>query len=504
MSRDTKQFLKGIFSGYAFMIVSLIVSLWLVPFTLKYLTKPEYAIFAIASDLLSWLSLASLGVGSVLNSKGAQLMGKGDKAELNIITSTTFFTQIVSAVIIIIAGVVVTIYPSLLFSKDASAEHLQVVVAIIVIGYTMSFIFQPINFLLVANKQVHVDNYLKFGTLVIRTGLTVFFLTRGMKLLSLALSNLIATIIISFITWYRFKTTLGDIKINLKLWRFDRFKFLVKNGIWFTIGGLAGIFIFKIDSFMIGQYISLTTVTSYVITMKLYTIADSFHGQFFNTTRPYVAQVYGKGDMPLLSKMHNLSFNLSFTAAFIMGVGVMIINKWFIGIWVGKDLFLGETINMLLCINFIVQASVLPNRIILASTFYKIELHNITRISEGVLKLVVALLLIKIWGVNALTFSSIIACFIFSSIALNYLSSKLIKENFWDKIFLIALVLLIPVIHFITKLAPVQDILLIGLSILVLTIFWFREEKNIKIIYNRLAKMGRLNFRTTQIFDENE
>ena len=201
MGKDSKRFLKGVASGYAFMITSLIVSLWIVPFTLKYLTKPEYAIFAIAGDLLSWLGLAGLGVSSVFNSRGAQLMGKGDIGELNIVASTTFFTQLASAIIIILAGIVVTLKPELLFSKEASAEHLQLVVAILVMSFTISFILQPLNSMLIASKQIHIDNYLKFGLLAITTCLTVFFLMRGLKLLSLAISNFIGTIIISIITW---------------------------------------------------------------------------------------------------------------------------------------------------------------------------------------------------------------------------------------------------------------------------------------------------------------
>jgi O-antigen/teichoic acid export membrane protein len=294
MGIDSKRFLKGVASGYAFMIASLLVSLWLVPFTLKYLTRPEYAIFAIAGDLLSWLGLAGLGVSSVFNSRGAQLMGSGDREELNIVASTTFFTQLASAIVIILAGVIVVLKPELLFSKEASAEHLQVVVAILVTAFTISFIFQPLNAMLIANKQIHIDNYLKFGLLAINTCLTVLFLTQGLKLLSLALSNFIGTVIISIITWIRVKRTLGYIKIDPGLWRLDRFRFLLKNGIWFSIGGLAGIFIFRMDSFLIGQYISLTTVTSFVLTIKLYQIADKLHGQFFNTTRPYFAQIYGK------------------------------------------------------------------------------------------------------------------------------------------------------------------------------------------------------------------
>jgi O-antigen/teichoic acid export membrane protein len=451
MGKDTKRFVKGVVSGWAFMIVSLAVSIWLVPFTLKYLTKPEYAVFAIASDLLSWLSLASLGVGSVLNSKGGQLMGSGGKEELNILTSTTFFTQLGSSLIIVIAGIVVTLKPELLFSKDASAEYMQLVVAILVTGYVISFIFQPLNALLIASKQVHVDNYLKFGLLAIRTILTVFFLVNGMKLLSLALSSFAATLFISVITWIRVKKTLHHIKIDIRLWRYDRFIFLIKNGFWFTLGGLAGIFIFRMDSFLIGQYISLTTVTGFVITIKLYQIADSFHQQFFNTTRPYFAQVYGKGDMPLLSKMYNVTFSLSFASAFVMGIVILLLNKWFLNLWVGPGFYLGDTVNMLLCINFILQAAVLPNRIILATTLYKIELHSLTRILEGSAKIGIALLVLAKFGVPALIISGIVSSVLFSNCGLNLISAKLLNESFFIKVMPFLLLIPIPFINSLTN-----------------------------------------------------
>jgi len=502
MGKDSKRFLKGVASGYAFMIASLLVSLWLVPFTLKYLTRPEYAIFAIAGDLLSWLGLAGLGVSSVFNSRGAQLMGSGDQEELNIVASTTFFTQLASAIVIILAGVIVVLKPELLFSKEASAEHLQAVVAILVTAFTISFIFQPLNAMLVANKQIHIDNYLKFGLLAINTCFTVLFLTQGLKLLSLALSNFIGTVIISIITWIRVKRTLGYIKIDPGLWRFDRFRFLLKNGIWFSIGGLAGIFIFRMDSFLIGQYISLTTVTSFVLTIKLYQIADKLHGQFFNTTRPYFAQVYGKGDMKLFSKMYNISFNLSFTAAFVMGITVLILNRWFIGIWVGADLYLGDTFNTLLCINFILQAAVLPNRIALATTFYKIEWHNITRVTEGIMKLVVTMFLFQFIGINAVVVGSIIACVLFSSLSLNYLTSRLVNENFWKKIRILLPTPMILLIFYLTDeglLRILSYVLLLGL---IAIIFIIKEKQSLKTVLSRLPGFNSLNSKKGIIIED--
>lgn len=225
MSSDARKFLKGVTSGYLVMIVSLLVNLWLIPFVLKFLTRPEYGIFAIATDLLAWLSLANLGISAAFNSKGAHLLGSKDIKELNVVASTTFFTQLLSATVILIVGVFVTINPELLFGSDVNADNIELVVVLLVSGYTLSFIFQPMNSMLIASKQIHIDNYLKFGLLIIKTSLTVILLMNGFKLLSLAISSFVATIIITVVTWIRVKKSLPEVKIRLNLWKYDRFTF---------------------------------------------------------------------------------------------------------------------------------------------------------------------------------------------------------------------------------------------------------------------------------------
>lgn len=450
MSSDKNRFFKAVTSGYAYMIFHMIVSLWMVPFVLSYLTKPEYGVFAIATDLLGWLGIANLGITAAFNSKGAQLMGTKDAQELNIVASTTFIAQLISAVVIIIGGIYITLNPDTVFGNSKGIENIEIVVAIIVAGFFIQYITQPLSSMLVADKQIHIDNYLKFGLLAIQTTLTVVLLMSGMKLLSLAISSFTSNIIITTITWYRVHKSLPDVKIKLHFWRTDRMLFLLKNGIWFTIGGIAGILIFRMDAFLIGKYISLSIVASFVINNRLYQIADKFHGQFFNITRPYFAQTYGRKEMEKLRQMYNAVFYSSFAFAFIIGIGVFLISKWFITWWVGPEFYLGDTINMLLCINFIVQAAVLPNRIILATTFYKIKLHNITRITEGALKFGLSILFINMFGIKALIAAGILSSLLFSNTALNIITSKFFNESFFLKMQPFVMILTIPLALYFT------------------------------------------------------
>jgi O-antigen/teichoic acid export membrane protein len=445
MSSDAKKFIKGVTSGYAFTLFSILVSLWMVPFVLKYLTKSEYGIFAIASDLLGWLSIANLGITSTLNSQAAQLIGNKDYKKLSSTASTAFFSQLISGILIILIGIYLAFKPHLLFGKTEGIEYVVIVVALVILSYLVSYVTQPLNSLLVADKQIHVDNYLRFGLLILRTTITIILLMSGFKLLSLAISNLVATIVISMITWFRFHKSLQFIEIKWKLWNINIFKFLLKNGIWFTIGGIAGILILRTDAYLIGKYISLVMVSNFVINIKMYQLADSIHGQFFNNMRPYYAQLYGRKEMTKLTSLYNLTFFSSFGLALLMGVGIFIVNKWFISHWVGNDFYLGDTVNMLLAINFVIQAAVLPNRILLATSLYKINFHNLTRIFEGIFNFGFSFLLIQYYGIWVIIVASIITSLVFSNIFLNYLSGKLLKTKILSHFF-VYLILLVPFI----------------------------------------------------------
>ena len=448
MSSDLKSFVKGITSSYAFTIAGLLISLWLVPFTLNYLSKPEYGVFIILMDMIGWLTVANLGITAAFNSKASQLLGQRDFQELSFVASTVFFSQLFSVFIVIIVGVFFVIYPEWLIPVTNSLENVQLVVAILILNFAISYISQPFSLLLIANKQIHLDNYLKFGLLVTKSLLTVLFLSQGFKLLSLAISSVISTFIFSLVSWYLVKISIPEIHFKFRYWQKNRFNFLLKNGIWFSLGGIAGLLIFRMDSYLIGKFINLTTVASFVITIKLYQIADTIHQQFFNTTRPYFAQTFGESNLSKLSKMYNIIYYLSFIVAFTFGITVMLINEWFISYWVGPSFYLGSTFNIFLCINFIIQTAVLPNRILLATTFYKIEIHNITRIFEGILKFSLCYFLVTRYGLNCIVIVSIICSLLLSNISLNILTSKFLKESFLSKLLPFIFLIGIPLIQF--------------------------------------------------------
>lgn len=484
---DRKKFLKGITSGYAYMAFSMIVALWMVPYVLKFLTKSEYGIFAIAGDLLGWLSVANLGVTSAFNSKSGHLLGRNNLYELNVLTNTTFFTQLASSILIAIIGAVVVNNPSIVFGNEDIYENINVVVMLMVIGFFIQYITQPLNSLLVADKQVHIDNYLRFGLLAIQTVLNIVLLNFGFKLMSLAISSLISNIIISVITWFRIKKSFPSIKFEFKYFRKDKLRNLLKHGVWFSIGGIAGILILRMDTFLIGKYVSLALVTSYAINIKLFQIAEKFFSQIFNTLRPYFSQTYGKNDMGTLGYYYDAANSVAIVLSILIGGIILFSSRYFITWWVGSDFYLGEEINLLLCINFILQSTVLPNRILLATSLFKVRQHNLVRIFEGVVKLTLSIIVVKNYGMSGVLVVSILTSLVFSNIFLNRLANMMLLRIDMKRFFLNFSVLSIWFIYYIPN--PMKILFFFFLFFL----FFLFERNNWVFLFKRFLTVFRSN-----------
>jgi O-antigen/teichoic acid export membrane protein len=69
MSR-THNYTKGLITGYAATFTTIAIGLWLTPFTLRFLDREEYAVFALASDLLMWMGLFDIGITAGLIRSG--------------------------------------------------------------------------------------------------------------------------------------------------------------------------------------------------------------------------------------------------------------------------------------------------------------------------------------------------------------------------------------------------------------------------------------------------
>lgn len=411
------------------MLIINIVGLVLTPFVLKYLTKEEFALFYIAGDLLMWLGLAQLGVSSSYNSRAAQLFGQKNEEDLKYLTSSAWGLQIVSSILILLAGIVLSFFVNSFFDVKDNAHQTQTFFLILVIASAAQVMSQVFSALLVSSKLINIDNRIRIVSVIPKIVFTVLFLLAGWKLVGLALANMIASITPIIISIYYVSKKFPQIPIKLKYWTRKHTGELLMNGIWFTIGGVAGILVSGLDRIVIAKVVSLEIVASFLITQKLYFLADKVLGQVFNVTRPYMGQLYGSGSYQRMYTLYKFFKRLSIFIAVLSAALIFLINDIFVKIWVGSELFAGQTVSFFIAINFILQFVLLPNRVILATTMHRLSWQNLLRVIEGVLNLTLSIVLGKIYGIPGVILGSIFSSLIISNVVFNFFCDELFKVN---------------------------------------------------------------------------
>lgn len=451
MSR-TRNYLKGLSTGYVATIATILVGLWLTPFTLRYLDREEYAVFSLASDLLMWLGLLDLGITSGLSAQAAQLTGKPDNERLNRLASTAFFTQNVVVLVVLLVGVGMALaFPFFFPVRQELVKTTTALMAMLVLGTGISFSTKTFSALLVANQQVHIDYILKLVLLIIRTVLIVALLICGWGLYSLAIASLVATIITSAMAVLRALHYLPSLRIRWRFASWDVLKSMGSLGIWFTIGGLAGIVVSSLDRIVAGKFISVESVTTLSLTSRVYVLSRTFLDQITNTARPMLGQLIGQNKLDAAYSNYNHMFILSTGVAIISTASIYAGNGAFVTRWVGASNYGGWMLDVALAANLLASSWVLPNRAALAAGLYKVPQHAISRIVSAGLLLPISIFLGLKFGLVGVVSATVLAEVCVSCWYLPYLTSQMFRRNFLEfmrndmKPVAVAGVLLLPV-----------------------------------------------------------
>jgi O-antigen/teichoic acid export membrane protein len=431
MSR-TRNYLKGLTTGYAATFATVAVGLWLTPFTLRFLDREEYAIFALASDLLMWLGLLDLGITAGLNAQAAQLSGRPDSERLNRLASTAFYTQNVIVLVVLVVGAAMAVgFPHFFPVRPDLHQTTSTLMAMLVLVSAIGFSTKTFSALLVANQQIHIDNLLKLALLAIRTVLTVLLLKRGWGLYSLAFASLAATLITSALAVLRTFRLLPGLRIQRRLASWDVLKSLGSIGIWFSVGGIAGILIASFDRVVAAKLVSLDSVTTLSLTGRMYVLFRTLLDQITNTARPMLGQLIGQNKMPEAARTYHQLFALSTGLALVAAAAIWVGNGAFVTRWVGPQNYGGWALDLACAFNLLANCWVLPNRAALSAGLFKVPQHALSRIGQAFVCLPLAILLGWQFGLVGIVLATALSELFISCWYLPLLTAQMFRQSFY-------------------------------------------------------------------------
>jgi O-antigen/teichoic acid export membrane protein len=301
------------------------------------------------------------------------------------------------------------LFPDLFELRKDLRDDATRLVLLMVVAAALQVGTQTFSALLIGHQKMHVDNCIKLGLLVLRTVLTVWFLEAGLGLLALGYAHLVAVAITCALSALRAFRLPGDIEIRVRHFSLAILKETGGTGLWFSLGGLAGILIMSVDKIVAAKVVSVEVVTTLALTGRLYLLAWTFVQQITNAARPQLAQIIGEGRKDhALAKYHQLAY-VSTSFAIVAAFSVWAANSTFVQWWVGIPNYGGGSLDAFLALALVLHSWILPNRAVLTAGITSVPQSSICRVVEGLLNLILSIGLGLAFGLVGIVAATVLA-----------------------------------------------------------------------------------------------
>lgn len=425
--RRAHNYMAGVVTGYAVISLAVVVNLWLTPFTLRFLDRDEYALFVFSNDLLSWLVLLDLGMTMGLRSQAAQLTGRPDRLMMmNRLASTTFFTQLVLALLMFMAGGVVAAFAPRVFHVRVDLQgQASLLLLLLALGMLVNFATQSFSSLLFAHQQIHYDNLIRIAQLVARAVITVALLLNGWKVLSLAVASLVSVSLFSLLSVVRAYMAVPGLKISRGLAsRALLWSDLKELHLWYAASNTAGAVIQSTDRIIAARMVSLASVTTLALTGRAYELALLLLTPLTAAAQPAVGQLLGEGKREAAFDAYKQLTLLSTGTGAVAALSLWSGNAAFVTRWVGAENYGSANLDALMMLNLMLFSWVMPHRMALIVGL-RARPQSLTRVAEGLLNLCLSVLLALRYGLVGIAAATALAsaltsCWQLPRLAANY------------------------------------------------------------------------------------
>jgi O-antigen/teichoic acid export membrane protein len=445
--RRTRNYLAGVLTSYVVVGLTVVLSLLMTPFILRFLDRDEYALYVFGNDLLTWLVLLDLGMTVGLRAQVSQLTGRPDREQMNRLASTTFFAQLFLALLMIVAGGVLAAFAPRFFQIRADLQgQAALVLFLLALATAINFATQAFSSLLYAHQQMHYDNLIRILQVITRALVTIVLLLAGMKVLALAIASLVSIALFSLLSVVRAYVSVRGLSISRRLGsRALMWSDLKKLNLWYAASNAANTVIQSMDRLIAARLISLASVTTLALTGRTYELAFLLLAPVTFAALPAVGQLIGEGNRAGAFNAYRRLFLLSNGLATVAALSIWSGNAAFVTRWVGAENYGGATLDTVMMLNLIALSWIMPNRMALMVGL-RARAQALTRIVEAILNLCLSLLLARRYGLVGIAAATAVAASLTSCWQLPRLAADYFGRGFSEVLREAVVPLLLPLV----------------------------------------------------------
>lgn len=332
-----RNLLTGTLTKYAFLFVTIVTGIFLMPFTMQHLGKSEYGLWMLAASMTAYFHLLDLGYGNGLVRQVTQADTRSDEEGMNTILST--FLLVYGAIgLLALAGVAVLVltvvprFPNLSSDQVVSAQRVLSILGLrVAIGFPMS-VFGAVT---TARQRFALTGSIAIVVALLQALATYVVLSAGYGLILLVASTT-SIALASYVAYgAAARATFPGLRLSVR--RFDRrqVREVTSFSFYLFMISVAIQLGTNIDTLVVGAYLGTSAVAVYMVAMKIAQYQWQLCGQASSLMFPVVVRFHASGNRAALKTTLLEGTRLALALVAGLTVCLMMYGPSIIDIWMG-------------------------------------------------------------------------------------------------------------------------------------------------------------------------
>jgi O-antigen/teichoic acid export membrane protein len=350
---------KNILASFIIRILSILISLILVPLTIKYINPVQYGIWITLSSIIGWLAYFDIGFGNGLRNRFAESVAKGENNLAKIYVSTTY--AVMGGIILILILSILLINPLLNWSKILNAPgdlnpELSKLALFVIAFFLFQLVLQLLSTVLTANQEPAKASALNLFTSAV--SLTVIFIltkktTGNILYLGIAVSSSpILVLLLSSIWFYTHKYRAYSPSFNKVDLRYVRR--LMGLGIKFFILQIATLVIYQTSNIIIAHLFGSENVTVYNIAFRYFNVIPMVMLIIMMPLWSAITDAWTRKEITWITNTMK-KLNYAWLSLSVLVILMLMVSKPVYLLWIGPDIHVPFKVSAVLAITIIVN-----------------------------------------------------------------------------------------------------------------------------------------------------
>ncbi|MDU1906108.1 MAG: oligosaccharide flippase family protein [Dysgonomonas sp.] len=345
---------KNIILSVIFKILSVAISLLLVPVAIGFVDTTDFGIWLVLSSLVAWFSIFDIGITNGLRNKLAKALALRETELAKVYVSTVYIVLFTVFTFAWLLFLFINEYIDWIYILNIPTQYVDTIRKVTIIVFTYFYLFfllKIINTILLADQKAAysslIDLVSQLGVLVTIVAMS-YFLDGSLLYLFIGMCTapvIVAVIfnIIFFRRRYRFLAP------SFKFFRKWAIKDLMGLSFKFFIVQIAALIQYQTANIIIAHFFNMQEVTNYNIAYKYFSVLSIFFLMALHPLWSAATQAYHQGEYEWIKSTTKKYIKLFFIFV-ACGLVMLIASHFVYDIWIGKDIVFIPFVLSLCCL----------------------------------------------------------------------------------------------------------------------------------------------------------